>query len=143
MTTAPVNGGRHVCVLVQDIPTTADELELSLGLTFEEPRTLQTRLRLGEAELDMDVTYAYSIDRSTELLRAVGDAGPFSEAEGLGFHHFGARVQGDLREAIARERSSGATLECELFLGDHLLAAFFKPTATRPFRFELVSPPPR
>lgn len=86
------------------------------------------------------VRFAYSTDGYLEVLETIPGEGLFGDESYRGFHHVGYHATTDLGEAIANAVSAGEEVDYELYVGDVMIAAFFKPTSVRPVRLELLSP---
>lgn len=129
--------GRHYALLVESVESSVGHLGETAGLTFRSPARLPFLISGRGQEYEQEVRVCYAVDRSVELVEAVGH-GPFSADLGFGLHHYGGVVP-DLEREIARQRSLGNTVEWELSYDGELVAVFFQGCSGLPGRLEFVS----
>jgi glyoxalase/bleomycin resistance protein/dioxygenase superfamily protein len=129
--------GRHYALLVESVEATVGHLGQTAGLAFRSPARLPFLISGQGQEHEQEVRVCYAVDRSVELVEAVG-RGPFSAESGFGLHHYGGVVP-DLDAAIVQQRSLGNGIEWELAFEGQLVAVFFKGCPRLPGRLEFVS----
>lgn len=130
----------HSCVAVDDLSAAIDYFSTRLGIEFTPPVTVTMRSIAEHKTTEHQVKFVYSNDRYLELLQTEPGEGVFNATTNEGFHHLGQIAEAPLDEAIEAAVARGEELECELYVGNVLAAAFFKPNTLRPIRLELLSP---
>ena len=129
---------RHSAFLVADIVEAKEAFTATAGTPFGEVMRFPIRVENESTSVELEVTFAHALDGSVELIEA--STGPFAPDLGLGFHHVGGIGSVDLDEAVERQARFGSLVDWRLFMGDRQFAVFFKPTALRPARLEVMAP---
>ncbi|MFD6061217.1 hypothetical protein [Rhodococcus wratislaviensis] len=130
----------HYCIAVPDLEKAVGDFTRTLQLEFGPAREVTMRLVGHVGETSHVVRFVYSTDGYIKFVETVPGDGLFGDEPSRGFHLVGCHADTDLDEAIAGAVSEGEEVDDKLYVGNVTIAAFFKPTALRPVRIELLSP---